>query len=255
MPSPGRHTGRNSTFRRDARKRLEDLGIYDNVTNIKKGISKQNNIQKLPSNDRKAEINKRVEFFKFNAKNVRTRYEYIYTEITDNKGKTKTKRERIPGSRQRKKLLNFSDAGVPYGNQAHHILCCEAFSKTKGWTPDLIGIIKDTTYDINNDFNIIFLPTVYGKQAKKTEPPPQCLYHNLPNHGKGHNVYNKKVSKDVAELIKVAKKAAKKPKNCEMSEKLPILDDLYNGLLTIEDDFLDYLKSRGANLSIADELK
>ena len=243
--------GRNSTFRPDARTRLENLGIYDDVANIKKGIAEQNNIKKLSQSKREAEINKRAEFFKFKAKNMRTRYEYIYSEITDDKGKTKKKRERKPGSGRRRKLLNFSDAGVPYGNQAHHILCCEAFSKENGWTPDLVGIVKDTTYDINNDFNIIYLPTVFGKQAKKTEVPPQCLYHKLPNHGKGHNFYNEKVNKDVAELIVVAKKATKKPKNCKMSEKLPILDELYEGLLSIEDDYLDYIKSRGANLSIA----
>lgn len=243
--------GPNSSYRPDARKRLEALGIYDNVANIQKGIAEQRNIKKLPSNKRQAAINDRVEYLKFNAVNTRFRYDYVFEEVSDGKGGKKRKKKKVRGSGRNRDLLNFSDAGVPYGNQAHHILCCEAFSDKKGWKPDLLGIVKDTTYDINNDFNVIYLPCIYGKAAQKKATPPQCLYHNLPNHGKKHNIYNELVVEEVKELKKAAKKAMK-PENCDMEKKLPILDDIYKQLLIIEDKFLKYLTDRGANIAMGD---
>ena len=242
--------GPNSTYRADARKRLKNLGIYDNEGNIKKGIAQQNNVKTSSNPD--AEINKRVEFFKFDAVNTRFRYDYIFEEVDDGKGGVKKKKKKVPGSGSDRDLLNFSDAGVPYGNHAHHILCCEAFSEKKGWTADLIGIVKDTTYDINNDFNVIYLPTVYGKAAKKKTAPTECLYHNLPNHGKGHSKYNKQVVRRVLVLKKTAKKASKVNENCDMKKKLEILDELYKQLLIIEDKFLQKLIQRGANVTMAD---
>lgn len=252
----------NSTYRPDARKRLKSLNIYDNVSHIKEGIASQNNMKKLakkleakgkPSSELEAEINKRVEFFKFNAINTRFRYDHIFIEVSDGKGGTKRKKKRKEGSGSDRELENFSDAGVPYGNQAHHILCCEAFAKKNGWTADLLGMVKDTTYDINNDFNIIYLPCVYGKPAKNKTVPTQCLYHNLPNHGKRHNKYNVKVIAAVSELQAFAQNALEEPDNCDnMDNKLKILDDIYNELLTIEDDFLEYLTDRGANVAMED---
>ena len=214
--------GDYNVYRNDARKRLKKLGIYDNVGNIKKGLTERQYIKDLPEKDRQAEINKKVKLYKFN------------------------------GRSEHGNILNFSYAGVPYYNQVHHILCCDAFSEDDGWTDDQLGIIADTTYDINNDFNIIYLPCVYGLSDSDTETPVDCLFHNLPNHAKRHNKYNDNVSKDVLELQDFVQNVLDEPDSCDsMKNKLKILDSIYQRLLAIEDDFLEYLTSRGANVAIA----
>ena len=212
---------RNSTFREDARKRLKGLGIYDNEGNIKKGLSERDYIKKLPEKDRQAVINERIKLYKFD------------------------------GVSEHGEILNFSYAGIPYYNQAHHILCCESFSKDHGWTDEQLSIVMDTTYDINNDFNIIFLPCVYGLSDAATEIPIDCLFHNLPNHAKRHNKYNDKIIDEVKKLQKFSQNVLDEPDSCDsMKNKLKILDQIYNFLIKIEDKYLNYLTSRGANVAM-----
>ncbi len=82
---------------------------------------------------------------------------------------------------------NFIKGHVPYHNQGHHLLPCEAFGSM---TADQRRLLKKVAYDINAGPNIIFLPSC----ARDGE------FHNLPYHQGSHPKYNTLVKNDLKKV-------------------------------------------------------
>ena len=137
-----------------------------------------------------------------------------------------------------KGVKNFVTGGPPYGNQAHHLLACELFYDNR-WTADLLQIVKNTDYDINNERNVVYLPADYDHVKSRS-----CYFHNLPNHAFNHNPkYNDKVKVYTDEILNLAKKALKESEDGKCNIKT--LDDILKMLQKIEDKFFEYIVNKG----------
>lgn len=130
---------------------------------------------------------------------------------------------------------NWEDAGVPYSNQAHHIVVCEVFYDKK-WTAEHLNVLLQCPYDINNDKNIIYLPQGY---AGKTY---LCDYHLLPNHALNHPVYNQRIMDECDPIFDKVDEAVKKG-DCEAAPDLR--DAILKMLQQIEKSNFDYLRTLG----------
>ena len=206
---------RNRTYRPDARTMMKAIGVYDNEGQIKKGVEKQDSVRLAVGDVKQKLINERIPKYKF---------EYV--------NKTRT-----GGS-----FKNFTTETRPYNNQAHHILVCELFYDQHGWDSNTLAIVKESTYNINNELNILYLPHTSSKKI-----PQSCHYHNLPNHAKGHDKYNRSVLSKVNKILKLSKKALKAKDKCEDDQKMDLLDQLYTKLTDIEDEYYELIIGRGAN--------
>jgi len=122
---------RNSTHRPDARKEMKSIGIYDDDAQIRKAIENQPTIKAMPDSHKEKEIKARIKKYTLN-----------YVNKTDNGAKYK----------------NFSSGEKPYPNSSHHIMVIEMFSTNQGWTNKQRAIVRETGYNINNEFNIVYLP-------------------------------------------------------------------------------------------------
>jgi hypothetical protein len=133
-------------------------------------------------------------------------------------------------------LLGFEGSVRPYPNEAHHILICETFYDKK-WTEDHLNIVLQVRYDINNKMNIIYLP-----QGEKGQDHI-CLYHQLPNHAKGHFAYNSRVLGETQGIFDLVNKVVLEAKPC--SETKDIRAKIKSGLQDIESDNFDMLSGLG----------
>ena len=204
----GRFNGiltRDTQYRENARDWMRETGFYDDENQIKKGIRRQKDF-KTASNkkERQVLINERLPKYKFDYVNKDA--PWIGVE-------------------------NFTRGSRPYGNQAHHILVCEVFYH-KDWTAERLAVVKECGYDINNEGNIIYLPTAYRS----------CFYHDFPNHCWGHDKYNEKVRRHTRKLLNKADKYLAE-KKCKEKEKL--MKELFDMLIKIEDQFYEYLINKG----------
>lgn len=206
----GRFNGilfRNCLYREEARNWMKETGFYDDEIQIRKGIRHQVTFNKLTDNKkRQAYINdERIEFYTFNYKNKKKPWVGV---------------------------LNFArPTGMPYGNEAHHILSCDIFYDD-AWTDKLLTVVKECSYDINNEGNIIYLPT----------DRHDCFYHDLPCHTAGHSKYNDKVKRFTTKVLNKAKKVL----DAGCSDKEKYMKELFNMLIKIEDMMYKHVTSIGA---------
>ena len=198
---------RDTQYRENARDWMKETGFYDDKIQIMLGISHQETYNKLTNEKEKLSyVNERIKF-----------YEFDYVNKDD------------PWIG----VVNFEGGGRPYGNHAHHILTCEIFYH-KDWTAAGLAIVKECGYDINNEGNIIYLPTAYRS----------CFYHDLPNHCWGHDKYNKKVQRHTRGILdKVNEALALSEEECEKKKEL--MKELFDMLIIIEDTFYKYLINKG----------
>jgi len=193
---------RDTDYRTRARDVLRATKIYDRDDQIRKGVRKQKEVKKEPAATRESLVDKKAKYYTFDYWN------------------------------RKPKVRNFESGGLPYGNQAHHILVCELFYEER-WDDDHLSIVKQTNYNINNPHNIIYLPL--GDFA--------VTYHALPNHYR-HKNYSKKQKKEhfnkIYNLVDKAWKEADKKKGCEKA----VLTNIYEKLIDIEDQYWDLLISR-----------
>ncbi len=202
---------RDTAYRQNARGVLKATEIYDDVSQIEKGVKNQRTVKRAAAAKRPALIAEKIPKYKFDYVNK------------DTSGKPK----------------NFEYMGRPYGNQAHHILVCELFYD-KRWTANRLDVVKQTKYNINNPHNIIYLPLTDRDVAM----------HALPNHRNGHPEYSKKQLTEhvdpIFDLVQQAADEADEENKCEPEA----LKDIYDKLIAIEDDYWDLLIGRpGASMA------
>lgn len=201
---------RDTLYRENARGVLKATEIYDDETQIEKGMRNQRTVKRAAAAKRAALIAEKIPKYKFDYVN------------RDTSGKPK----------------NFEYMGRPYGNQAHHILVCELFYD-KRWTADHLDVVKQTKYNINNPHNIIYLPLT----------DRDVTVHALPNHRNGHNTYSEKqLDEHVTKIFNMVDQALDeaKDKKCEPEA----LKDIYDKLIAVEDQYWKLLISRpGASMA------
>lgn len=197
---------RNSKYRETARNWMKATGFYDDEGQISKGIRHQETFKKLTDHKkRQAYINERIELYTFEYQNKDNVWDGV---------------------------INFKrPCGRPYGNEAHHILSCEIFYHDD-WTVELLTLVKECGYDINNEGNIIYLPTKHDS----------CFYHDLPNHTYGHNKYNERVQRYTTKVLNKAKKV--QDAGCD-DEKEDYMKKLFEMLIKIEDMLYKYVTEKG----------
>lgn len=203
---------RNSTYKSDARGRMIRLGLYSAgkypivLTAVKKQDEKYGRI---------GGKNKDGSLFE---------------------GKTQSQRAkeyRITHGNNFKEGYTF----LPYLHNAHHILPIEVFYE-EDWTVERLAVVKQCKYDINNNKNIIYLPQ--GEKGKVH----YCEYHWLPNHAKGHNIYNERIIDTCTPLLNMVDEAVDKGKCKEAND---IREKILKFLKKIEEANFNLLKGLGPN--------
>lgn len=125
---------------------------------------------------------------------------------------------------------NFKLGFVPYHNQAHHLLPCEAFAKL---TAKQRKLMKKVEYNVNDGPNIIFLPSLARDSA----------FHGLPYHSGSHPQYTKLVKQDMVKVRDALDREIEKdPKHENWSPPA----DLPRKLRALEDDSWRHLTNCGA---------
>lgn len=205
---------RDSNYRENARDWMKETGYFDDEGQIQIGVKRQKSVIDAKGNLKQKLINEKIPKYKF---------DYINTD----KGW--------------EGVVNFTTGGRPYGWQAHHILVCEAFYDDDLWDFDHLRVVKECDYDINNEENIIYLPNDYSRST-----PDSCYYHDLPNHGwkPGHPRYSEKVLDYELAIWEKADEALDE-ENCNEEKKEKLLDELYEMLINIEDEFFEYIVNKG----------
>ena len=158
---------RDGKYRATARKRLEGLGIYDDVAQIKKGLqqfAKAKNHKTLVNG---LTIDERVPLYAF---------DYSANGST-----------------------NYEVGRKPYRNQAHHVVPTEVFYDDK-WTAKHLRVVLQSKYNINNTDNIIYLPQCEGETW-------MCHINKLPDHSRRHNKYNERVVGEVDAVFDMVEEA------------------------------------------------
>jgi len=202
---------RNSTYRPDSRKKLGGTMIYDNAANILNGIQLRDT-QTNP-NASPADQLARVKGYTFNFK-------------------------------KRLRARNFTTAGPPYHNEAHHMIPVEVFYDPK-WTPPHLHIVKSAKgnpddkaapgYNINNEDNIILLPQCHGSLYT-------MYFHALPDHSRNHGAYNTRVLGECDPIFDLADEALSEP-DCD--RKKDLRKQIYDKLKQIESNNFTHLKGLG----------
>ncbi|MBW2738073.1 MAG: AHH domain-containing protein [Deltaproteobacteria bacterium] len=184
---------------------MKATGFYDDKMQIKRGIRRQVTYNKLTNKKEKLSyVNERIELYGF---------------------EHKIKDGFYCG------LVNFKRGNKPYGNEAHHILSCDLFYDD-AWTDKHLTVVKECGYDINNEGNIIYLPTEHLS----------CFYHDLPNHLRGHPQYNDKVKRFTTKVLNKADKAI--DEECD-EEKEKLMKELFDMLISIEDIMYKFVTKKG----------
>jgi A nuclease family of the HNH/ENDO VII superfamily with conserved AHH len=209
---------RNSSYREDARSKLKGTLIYDNAANILNGIQQQDAAQTAKGNKAPPTLASQVARVKGYTFNYKKRF----------------------------RKRNFTTAGPPYRNEAHHVVPVEIFYK-KEWTTPHLHIVKSAKadpdnddapgYNINNADNIIYLPQC----NKKYE---YMQYHVLPDHSEGHKNYNTRVKGQCDPIWDLADEALNEP-DCD--RKKDLRKQIHDMLKQIETNNFNHLKGLGTN--------
>lgn len=201
---------RDFNYRFNASSWMKDTGYYDDESQIREGVSKEYSVRDcMDKKAKNALIDERVPKFKF---------DYVNLDIGGFGG-----------------VKNFTGMFRPYLNNAHHILVCEAFYH-KDWTEERLMILKECGYNINNEGNILYMPNQCIQN--KYNEYDKCFFHGFPNHRKKHPKYNKEVCTRVRSLLDKVDEA-----KCS-KDKEKLMEELFNMLIEIEDDFYKYLIER-----------
>lgn len=112
------------------------------------------------------------------------------------------------------------NAYTPYPNQAHHIIPVNDFLNL--FDSDQQEILKKIDYDVNNQNNLIFLPTHKNKYQK---------VHMLPSHCGGHPKYSEEVRNAASKIEDAVNEEIDKEEECKTTE---LSDNIAKEFITYE---------------------
>jgi hypothetical protein len=214
---------RNSTYKADARSRLDGLGIYNNVAQITAALTKIVTVKHGGSASKIKHYNAQY------GTPAQRAPAYILPYTNPKNGQT-----------------NFESSGfVPYTHQAHHVVPIEVFHNDK-WSNYLkpgrgirtyLQQLRWSKYNINNKYNILYLPQINSIPQNNYF----CEVHQLPDHSTGHPKYNKNVSKRMHKVYQALEKAAD-AKSCKAKK---IRNNVRTLIKKYETQYTRYILAKG----------